>query len=55
MLTRADQRFGCLQHLYIPDLVPGEVVDAGADFVAYRMADGSAWLNDARPEEAAAC
>ena len=37
------------------DLVPGEVSDAGEDFVSYRMCDGSAWTNDAREEEAAAC
>lgn len=55
MLTPEDQRFGCLQHLYIPDLVPGEVVDAGEDFVAYRMADGSTWVDAAHEEEAAAC
>ena len=36
-------------------LVPGEVSDAGEDFVSYRMRDGSAWTNDAREEEAAAC
>ena len=29
------------------------VTDAGEDFVAYRMADGSDWLNDARQKEAA--
>lgn len=54
VLTPEDQRFACLQHLYIPDLVPGEVIDAGEDFVAYRMADGSTWV-DATHEEAAAC
>jgi hypothetical protein len=31
--------------------VPGTVTDAGEDFVAYRMADGSDWLNDARQKE----
>jgi hypothetical protein len=50
-----DQRIACSKHLFIPDLVPGEVTDAGEDFVAYRMADGSSWLNDARDAEGAPC
>ena len=55
LLDPADQRRACPRHLFIPDLVPGEVTDAGEDFVSYRMRDGSAWTNDAREEEAAAC
>jgi hypothetical protein len=43
-----EQRAGCPQHLYIPDLVPGEVADAGDDWVAYRMADGSIWRDTGR-------
>ena len=53
MLDDAAQRRGCAKHLFIPDLVPGEVVDAGDDHVVYRMPDGATWINDAR--EAAAC
>ena len=48
VLEDADQRRACASHLFIPDLVPGEVIDAGEDFVAYRMRDGSIWRNDAR-------
>ncbi len=55
MLDPSDQRRACTRHLFIPDLVPGEVTDAGEDFVSYRMRDGSAWTNDARKEEAAPC
>ena len=55
MLSPADERFPCLQHLFIPDLVPGEVIDAGKDLVAYRMADGSTWVNEAHQDEDAAC
>ena len=44
----------CARHLFIPDLVPGEVVDAGDDHVVYRMRDGATWMNDARAE-AVAC
>jgi hypothetical protein len=53
MVDAQEQRRGCARHLFIPDLVPGTVTDAGEDFVAYRMADGSDWLNDARQKETA--
>jgi hypothetical protein len=52
-LDAQGQRRACHRHLFIPDLVPGTVTDAGEDFVAYRMADGSDWLNDARQKETA--
>jgi hypothetical protein len=48
-----EQRAACARHLFIPDLVPGEVTDAGDDHVVYRMRDGSPWVNDAR--EAVVC
>jgi hypothetical protein len=49
-----EQRAACARHLFIPDLVPGEVADAGDDHVVYRMRDGATWINDARAE-AVAC
>jgi hypothetical protein len=52
-LDRRQQRHGCAKHLFVPDLAPGVVVDAGDDHVVYRMADGSTWTNDAR--EVAPC
>ena len=55
VLGTREQRAACARHLFIPDLVPGEVIDAGEDFVVYRMRDGTAWVNDARAAEAAAC
>ena len=42
-LTRQDQDAGCTEHLFIPDLVPGEQLDAGEDWVSYRLSDGSTW------------
>lgn len=42
-LTRADQQSGCAAHLYIPDLIRGEQVDAGEDWVEYRLPDGTIW------------
>ena len=55
MLTALEQRAACNRHLFIPDLVPGEVIDAGDDIVTYRMTDGTTWANDARTTEAAPC
>ena len=55
MLAPAEQRAACNRHLFIPDLVPGKVIDAGDDVVTYRMADGSTWTNEARFPEAAPC
>jgi len=52
-LDRRAQRQGCPKHLFIPDVVPGAVTGAGDDHVVYRLADGTAWINDAR--EAAPC
>ena len=53
-LDAADQRRACPRHLFIPDLVPGQPVDVGEDYVVYRMRDGATWINDARAE-AVAC
>ena len=55
MRSSQEQRSACTKHLFIPDLVPGETVDAGDDFVAYRMKDGTSWINDARGTEVASC
>lgn len=44
-----EQKAGCGAHLYIPGLVAGEVADAGQDWVAYRMRDGSAWRDSEVP------
>ena len=55
LLGPAEQRAACGKHLFIPDLVPGEVIDAGDDIVIYRMEGGSIWANDVRTTEAAPC
>ncbi len=56
LLSTEEQRQGCPAHRFIPDLVPGEQVDAdvAAETVTYRLADGTAWIdgvtwNEARP------
>lgn len=42
-----EQRDGCPAHLFIPDLVPGEQIDADADeeTVTYRLRDGRTWVD----------
>ena len=54
-LSPDKQRSACAKHLFIPDLVPGKVSDAGQDYVAYTMAGGQTWVNDARTQEGASC
>ena len=49
MLSPEEQRRGCPQHLFIPDLVPGTPIDAGEDWVEYRLPDGSIWVNGRKP------
>ena len=48
------QERGCSIHLFIPDLVPGEQVDADLDnrTVTYRMADGREWIDGKNSPEA---
>ena len=48
-LSSADQRRSCERHLFIPDLVPGVVLDAGDDWVEYGLKAGGTWINGARP------
>jgi hypothetical protein len=49
-LTPDEQRAGCVKHLFLPGLVPGEQIDADetAETVTYRMADGSEWIDGGR-------
>ena len=48
LLSEADQRAGCDHHLYLPDLVPGEQIDAGTDWVSYQLPDGGVWCDRGR-------
>ena len=50
LLTPADQRARCPNHLYLPSLVPGEQIDVDetAETVTYRMPDGSTWVDGGR-------
>jgi len=42
-----EQRQGCGAHLYIPALVPGEMLDADeeAETITYRLGDGRKWVD----------
>lgn len=44
-LSAAEQEAGCPAHRYLPDLVPGEQIDAGPHGVTYRMTDGTEWTD----------
>lgn len=48
-LSIEDQKAGCDAHLFIPDLVPGEQIDADEErqTVTYKMRDGSTWIDGA--------
>ena len=52
--TRAEQREACGAHLYIPGLVPGEVLDADeeAETITYRLNDGREWVDGRDQAEA---
>lgn len=42
-LSYNEQQNGCPAHLFIPSLIKGEQIDAGYDWVEYRMPDGTIW------------
>lgn len=46
-LSIEDQKAGCASHLYIPDLVPGEQIDASeeAETVTYKLKSGDVWTD----------
>jgi hypothetical protein len=47
ILTVADQKAGCPNHLYLPSLVPGRQIDVDekAESVTYTLDDGRAWVD----------
>jgi len=44
-LDQEAQLNGCGQHLFIPDLIPGEQVNSGPNWVEYVMKDGKVWID----------
>jgi hypothetical protein len=47
-IDRDKQALGCKSHLYIPDLVPAEQIDASEadNTVTYRLPSGETWVDD---------
>lgn len=54
-LSVREQKAGCPDHRYLPTFIPGEQVDAHpkGDWISYRMADGSEFVDGERPAEVA--
>ncbi|WP_316207291.1 hypothetical protein [Bradyrhizobium sp. SZCCHNR3118] len=50
-LTLAEQKAGCPAHLFIPSLVPGEMVDSNEEeeWVLYTLRDGREWRDGSKP------
>ncbi len=55
-LSFEEQQAGCDSHLYLPDLVPGEQIDAdeAARTVTYRLVGGETWVDGAAAKGRAA-
>jgi hypothetical protein len=52
VLSLKEQEAGCISHLYLPALVPGEQIDATEEphrLVDYRMPDGTTWTDGEIP------
>ncbi len=51
-LTFEQQRAGCAFHLFLPDLVPGEQIDASDDYreVTYKLTDGTIYIDGRFPK-----
>ncbi|WP_315786990.1 MULTISPECIES: hypothetical protein [unclassified Bradyrhizobium] len=50
-LTLAEQKAGCPAHLFIPTLVPGEVIDSSEkeEWILYTLRDGREWRDGSKP------
>ena len=44
-LSYIEQQAGCNSHIFLPDLVPGEQIDAGHRWVKYVLSDGQEWTD----------
>jgi len=36
---------GCEHHLFVPDIIPGEQINSGPNWVEYLMKDGTVWID----------
>jgi hypothetical protein len=39
---------GCEHHLFVPDLIPGEQINSGPNWVEYKLGDGSVWIDQSK-------
>ena len=39
------QQAGCPNHLYVPDLIPGEQINSGPNWVEYKLKGGEVWID----------
>ena len=53
-LSMSEQKEGCPAHLFVPNLVPGELieVDEVAETIEYRLHDGRKWVDGHEPSPA---
>jgi hypothetical protein len=42
------QAKGCESHLFVPDLIPGEQVNSGPNWVEYKLKGGTIWIDTAK-------
>jgi len=47
-LTQEDQTNGCEHHLFVPDLIPGEQINSGPNWVEYALKGGVVWIDKSK-------
>ena len=47
-LSIEEQAAGCGSHLFVPDLIPGEQINSGPNWVEYKMPGGAVWIDKAK-------
>lgn len=50
LLTLAEQKMGCADHRYLPQLVAGEQTDAAKDgsWIEYKLSNGNTWMDEGK-------
>ena len=47
-LNMEDQQKGCEHHLFVPDLIPGEQINSGPNWVEYSLKGGAVWIDKSK-------
>jgi CRISPR/Cas system-associated exonuclease Cas4 (RecB family) len=52
--TPNEQKLGCVNHLFLPSIIPAEQTDANAELetISYKLVDGRTWTDGGRDEQA---